>query len=558
MVDHYGKIDVRPIVRGVMVPCSWSNSGPRVAATDTDVVPSTTFLQRVDLSTAKRIRRDGLIFANTDRGMVEGIIPHNIIPDLETRICDRPGTDHGKPASGSIVSEFFGIPPSNSDCLFSAPLTIQWDLTSRCNLKCKHCYANANNKITQELSLEKILNLVDEASRIGVMALHILGGEPFARKDLVEVIQYACQRGLSCHVSSNGTLIKPRHASALKGLSNVTIDVSVDSTRPERHDWLRGQKGAYDKAIRGIRLMQQQGVLVGSTCTIHADTLDEMSLIAQQAVDLGLYRLQFLFVSPVGRAQRFQDELLLSEDGRARFKSQFHELVEKYAGTLHIDSPVVAHEPVADEAGTVFAGHGLWLIGCLAGIDKMAIRSDGSVVLCPQLKTAHGNVQVSTLEDIWSKLHAQRLKTLGKGCATCAIDGYCGGGCPAPDICVNEVAPCYGRAISPVTMSSKDEPESASALWCPTDCLVPCLCPTHCSLPCRCPTWCALPCNCPTDCSCPTFCPVPCSCPMWCSSPCNFPCSCPTYCPSPCPFPCSCPTHCPFPCSCPTFCPIPR
>ena len=537
MVDQFSHIDVRPIVRGVMVPCAWSNAGANNVVPETDIIQSSTFLQRVDLSAAKRIRRDGLVFANTDGGMMEGIIPRHIIADLETRICALTAKNVGQPALVSLETEFFGIPPSNSDCLFSAPLTIQWDLTSRCNLNCKHCYANANNKITHELSLEKILNVVDEASRMGVMALHILGGEPFARKDLVEVIQYACQHGLSCHISSNGTLIRPRHASALKGLNNVTIDVSVDSTQPERHDWLRGQKGAYGKAIRGIRLLQQQGVLVGSTCTIHADTLDEMSLIAQQAVDLGLYRLQFLFVSPVGRAQRFQDELLLSEDGRARFKSQFHELVDRYAGILHIDSPVVAHEPAAEEAGAVFAGHGLWLIGCLAGIDKMAIRSDGSVVLCPQLKTAHGNVQVSTLEEIWSKLHAQRLRTLGKGCAACAIDGYCGGGCPAPDMCVNEVAPCYGRATSPVTMSPKVEPESASALWCPTDCLVPC------SLPCRCPTWCALPCNCPTNCSCPTFCPVPCRCPMWCNSPCNFPCSCPTYCP----FPCSCPTHCPFP-----------
>ena len=161
MVDQFSHIDVRPIVRGVMVPCAWSNAGANNVVPETDIIQPSTFLQRVDLSAAKRIRRDGLVFANTDGGMMEGIIPRHIIADLETRICALTAKNVGQPALVSLETEFFGIPPSNSDCLFSAPLTIQWDLTSRCNLNCKHCYANANNKITHELSLEKILNVCD-------------------------------------------------------------------------------------------------------------------------------------------------------------------------------------------------------------------------------------------------------------------------------------------------------------------------------------------------------------------------------------------------------------
>lgn len=94
MDGQWESIDVRPIVRGVMVPCSWSKAGVKDVVLDTALALSTTFLQPVDISTAKRIRRDGLVFANTDRGIAEGIIHYSVIPELEARVCGKSGTEH--------------------------------------------------------------------------------------------------------------------------------------------------------------------------------------------------------------------------------------------------------------------------------------------------------------------------------------------------------------------------------------------------------------------------------------------------------------------------------
>jgi hypothetical protein len=230
------------------------------------------------------------------------------------------------------------------------------------------------------------------------------------------------------------------------------------------------------------------------------------------------------------------------------------ELAEQYEGVIHIDSPVVPHEPKGN-INTHSLGNEFWLTGCLAGIDKLAIRSDGSVAICPQLNTVHGNVRFSTVEEIWINLHSQRLAMLGKGCAICSFEGYCGAGCPAPDSYEYEVAPCYSRRQL-VTVNDMPEESAVAAprtfpcdcpMWCNSPCSFPCDCPTWCASPCSCPTWCALPCRCPTwcasPCACPTHCASPCSCPTWCASPC----ACPTYCASPCPLPCACPAHCPFP-----------
>jgi radical SAM protein with 4Fe4S-binding SPASM domain len=420
----------------------------------------------------------------------------------------------------SCEREYYGIPLSDPESLFSAPLTVQWDLTSRCNLSCKHCYADATAEIGVELTSAQAFRLVEEAERIGILAFHLLGGEPFVRTDLVDVVQHACRLGIACHISSNGTLIRPHHAKGLEGLQNLTVDVSIDSTRPVYHDWLRGQEGAYYKAVDGIHHLRERDVQAGTTCTIYPDTLDEMEAIVHQAIDLGAHRLQFLYVSPVGRAQRHRDELLLDESEIDGFVANFKYLVTEYADKILIDSPVVPFEP--DQLSNKgMSDGGLWLTGCLGGIDKMAIRSDGSVTACPQLKREYGNVQVSRMQDIWRDLHSSRLTLLGQSCDACDFVGYCGGGCPAPNSDKDELAPCYGRKQK--NAASLLVTESDTAAWCPADCSFPCACPTWCSLPCPCPTHCSFPCDCPTWCKLP--CPAPCA------SPCRFPCALP--CPQP-------------------------
>jgi len=507
MLTHSPEV-VHPqqIIRGMKVPCAWdystcdNHSEDHLASEQ-----SKSLLFHGPVPKKVRIRRDGLFVLNVGNSAVEWFISPELVRKMESGYWqDSVSFEKKLDFLTDTKIEYYGVPSLEPNSIFSAPLTVQWDLTSCCNLHCKHCYADATAEKGKELTRTQVLRVVEEAERIGVLAFHLLGGEPFVRDDLIDVVQHACQLGISCHISSNGTLIQPKHARALEGLHNLTVDVSLDSTRPSYHDWLRGQKGAYQKAVEGIQCLRERDIQFGTTCTIYPDTLDEMEAITKQAIDFGAYRLQFLFVSPVGRARRYQNELLLEDRERSIFTAQFKYLVKKYADTILVDSPVVPFEP--EKSGSVKVNDpGLWLVGCLAGIEKMAIRSDGSVTACPQLKREYGNVQTSTIQEIWANIHSERLARLGKGCDICAFDGYCGGGCPAPNSYDDEVVPCSGRkqrnAINHAVI------ETSTSLWCSFDCPFPCDCPTWCNspcpFPCDCPTWCNLPCSSPCRVPCP-------------------------------------------------------
>lgn len=76
-----------------------------------------------------------------------------------------------------------------------------------CNLRCKHCYEDAQKKLPDELSTEEAKEMIDDLARSGVVALAFLGGEPLMRKDFFELASYARQQGLYTAVATNGTMI---------------------------------------------------------------------------------------------------------------------------------------------------------------------------------------------------------------------------------------------------------------------------------------------------------------------------------------------------------------
>ena len=76
------------------------------------------------------------------------------------------------------------------------PLTVGWDITHMCNLRCKHCYAAADNVIASEFSLEEVKKIVDELNSLGTVLIALAGGEPLMREDIYEIIEYIKSKGM--------------------------------------------------------------------------------------------------------------------------------------------------------------------------------------------------------------------------------------------------------------------------------------------------------------------------------------------------------------------------
>ena len=88
------------------------------------------------------------------------------------------------------------------------PFMVSYSITTKCNLKCKHCYSELIDQAApDELSTEEAFQLMDDLSKWGIGLLVIDGGEPLCREDMLDIVEYASSKGIRTTIGSNGTLI---------------------------------------------------------------------------------------------------------------------------------------------------------------------------------------------------------------------------------------------------------------------------------------------------------------------------------------------------------------
>jgi len=154
---------------------------------------------------------------------------------------------------------------------------VVWNMTRRCNLKCIHCYSNsANVDYPDELTTEEGKRMIDDLAAFGAPVLLFSGGEPLMRPDLLELAQYATDRGMRAVISTNGTLISKEIAAELKKIGLSYVGVSLDGLQ-KTHDRFRGTKGAFEKAIHGIRNCRDAGIKVGLRFTVNKHNLADVA-----------------------------------------------------------------------------------------------------------------------------------------------------------------------------------------------------------------------------------------------------------------------------------------
>src|SRR2546423_15661162 len=87
------------------------------------------------------------------------------------------------------------------------PLSVYWNITSICNLRCDHCLSRSGKKLPGELTHSEAMDLLDELIDNKVFYLYIAGGEPLLRKDIFEIIERAREHGISVSMATNGTYV---------------------------------------------------------------------------------------------------------------------------------------------------------------------------------------------------------------------------------------------------------------------------------------------------------------------------------------------------------------
>lgn len=193
--------------------------------------------------------------------------------------------------------------PEKGSTATAAPFrTIQLHPTRRCNLCCKHCYSSSSPLLKEQLDLKALKAFLTYAFDQGFNNISLSGGEPLLYRDLEALLRFTKELGYNNTMATNGMLLgSDRNQSLLQYLDLVAL--SVDGP-PVLHDYIRGQKGAFEKMQQGAAVLQQHNKPFGFIHTVTPESWKELIWLGTFAADAGAKLLQLHPLEMYGRARQ--------------------------------------------------------------------------------------------------------------------------------------------------------------------------------------------------------------------------------------------------------------
>lgn len=322
---------------------------------------------------------------------------------------------------------------------------VVWNVTSRCNLKCTHCYA-ATQGDPSELSTSEALAVIDDLASFGCPVLLFSGGEPFVRPDILTLASHAAAKGLRVVFSTNGTLIDAQLAAEIKKIGVSYVGISIDGMEAV-HDRFRACAGAFQKTLNGIRTCREAGIKVGLRVTMTRDNIDEIPHIFDLMEQERIPRICLYHLVYCGRGAEIVSHDLTPEQRRATVDliiertARLHERgfpVEVLTVDNHCDGPYLylrmlrEKNPRAEDVMTLLRMNG----GNSTGNGIGCISWDGTVFPDQFWRNQPvGNVREKKFSEIWGRPAENSLLSLLRNkkahvtgrCATCRFLDVCGG-----------------------------------------------------------------------------------------------------------------------------------
>ncbi len=166
------------------------------------------------------------------------------------------------------------------------PLSVQLDLTYRCNERCVHCYVDHDDH--GEMTTTEIKKLLDELAAAGVFFLTMSGGEILLRKDFFEILEYARALLFSVKLKTNAVMIRERQAERIRSLGVQSVQISIYSHRPEVHDAITKVPGSLKRSLQAIRLLKAHGLNVTIADVLMLQNIQDYPGVRALAAELGV------------------------------------------------------------------------------------------------------------------------------------------------------------------------------------------------------------------------------------------------------------------------------
>ena len=293
------------------------------------------------------------------------------------------------------------------------PLSVQLDLTYRCNERCIHCYLDHDDH--GEMSTSEIKDLLDQMADAGVFYLTISGGEILMRRDFFEILEHARARTFCIKLKTNGVLIRKKQAQLIHSLGVESVQVSIYSHRPEVHDAITKMPGSLRQSIDAIRLLRGHGIHVIIANVLMVHNAQDYAGVKALAAELDA---QFV-VDPTITPMMDGDRSILSLNvDEAALREVFQN--EALVGNVE---EFCAPPPGVDEDA-------LNSLPCSAGHTACYVSPYGDVYPCVQFPLPSGNVRRTKFVDIWryspqlNEVRSIRLRDMPT-CSQCTHGATC-------------------------------------------------------------------------------------------------------------------------------------
>lgn len=325
------------------------------------------------------------------------------------------------------------------------PKSMDLEITSKCNLRCKYCsHFSTPGDTDYDLPEEEWLKFFYELGQCAVMYVTFQGGEPFIRDDLKELIHGIVRNRMRFSILSNGTLINDDIAEFLASTRRCnSVQISIDGSIPAIHESFRG-KGTFALAIEGIRILQKYNVPVDVRVTIHRKNVRDLEGIARLLLeDIGIPGFSTNSASYMGLCRQNTEQVQLTVEERVMAMEQLLKLNIKYNGRITASAGPLAEGKTwlkMEKARFSLEDNGGYLIGCRGPMNTLAVRADGVIVPCSQLSHIPlGRINHDDLQEIWqnhpelNRLRERCHIPLSdfEFCKGCDYINNCTGSCPA-------------------------------------------------------------------------------------------------------------------------------
>lgn len=315
---------------------------------------------------------------------------------------------------------------------------VAWELTRRCNLRCIHCRASAQDEpFSGEFEKDECIDILEQISEVSKPIIILTGGEPLLRDDIFDIARHGSSLGLRMVMATNGTLINKEIAREMKSADIKRVSISIDGPNSDIHDNFRGVEGSFEGSLKGIQVLKEEGIEFQINTTITNKNAKYLKDIINLSIHLGASAHHVFLLVPTGRAKDMKEQQI-DADNYEELLVMLYRLSQSLP--IHIKATCAPHyyrvlrqEARKEGKEVSYETYGLDAVtrGCLGGISFCFISYDGIIQPCGYLELDCGDLKKDGFEHIWKNSQIfNELRDFSKykgKCGRCRYIRYCGG-----------------------------------------------------------------------------------------------------------------------------------